>query len=289
MRTVASPYYPPRAGRSRHLYKVLDWVRCSLQRTQLGQQIHLSVPPLEFFKYCVVPGLGFRAAGWDRLARLALCCWATAFVVYLVALGYPTATFAFGLMMSIHVSSILCVLGQEWSHWSLVRRALVALSVVFSLNQFVYRPFESALENYCLMPVVSEVGPCVINRTRWGQRLNRGDLVAYRIQATGGLARISAGVGIDRILAVPGDVVEFTPTEFLVNGARFPKLHDMPDTGGLTLEPDVWFIWPSVRKTMHGNVGAELISATLLHTAAVQRNKILGKPFGLSLWHRQNR
>jgi hypothetical protein len=289
MKAEASPYYPPRAGRGRYLYRALDHGRAWMQRSRLGENVGFEVLPAEFFKNCIVPGFGFRAAGYDRLARLAAYCWAAAFAAFIIWLGYPTATLALGLMMSIHTSSILCVLGQTWPQPSLLKRVLLCLAVAIMVSQFVYRPGQWLLENYCFMPITSPQGVYVINRTALGRRLSRGGLVAYRIHAERGPVVLRAGVGFGRILAVPGDVVEFTKSHVNINGTASPTLRDMPNSGKLRLDPDVWFIWPDLHKTVNGTVAPAAISEALLAAGLVAQTDILGKPFDYWLWRHQNR
>jgi hypothetical protein len=139
------------------------------------------------------------------------------------------------------------------------------------------------------MPVWSDGVPYVVNRTPWGRAVQRGDLVAYRLPAHRGSVVLNSGISLDRILAGPGDVLRFTKTELRINGLASPRREDMPAAGGLTLGPDVWFIWPSLDKTVRGNVKASDITDVMMEAATVSRSDILGKPFRNWLWRHQNR
>ena len=56
MKSTASPFYPPRAGRSRYLYKALDCFRSWLHLSQLGQGLSVGASPRGLFPE--LPGAG---------------------------------------------------------------------------------------------------------------------------------------------------------------------------------------------------------------------------------------
>lgn len=289
MKAAASPFYPPRAGRSRYLYKALDGIRRCLHRSQIGQNLSVDYPPAGFLKNCLVPGFGFRVAGWDRLARAGLTCWLVALVIYFLWIGRGMATVALALLLSIHASSILCAVSRAWPQCLLLTRLLIAATVVISLNQFVYGPVLSVVARSAILPIWYQDGFYVINRTPWGRDLRRGDLVAYRIHAQSGAARIMEGIGIDQVIGLPGDVIEFTRAELRINGAPYPKREGMPNAGRLALPRNYWFVWPTLQNTaMHGVVDASVISAATFAAGTVPRENILGKPSEFRLWRHQN-
>ena len=138
------------------------------------------------------------------------------------------------------------------------------------------------------MPIWWQGGLYVINRTPWGQELQRGDLVAYRIQPQAGETRIREGTGLDKVVAIPGDVVEFRKAELRINGIPQAKHHDMPNGGRLVLPEGYWLVWPTLERTIQGNVAPATISQAMLEIGTLAREDILGKPFGFRLWRNQN-
>lgn len=290
MKSTASPFYPPRAGRSRYLYRAMDGFRAWLHLSQLGQGLSVTQSPAGFFLNCLVPGFGFRTAGWDQLARVALGCWLAAFVVYFIWIGRGASTFAFGVMLSIHSTGIICAVSRAWPQRLLVMRVLVAVMVSLSLTYLAYAPALGVIQRSALMPIWWQGGLYVVNRTPWGQELQRGDLVAYKIQPRVGPVdtRVQEGTGLDRVVALPGDVIEFRRKDILINGVPQAKHYDMPNDGRRVLSEGTWLVWPTLDRRIHGEVPPENIRQALLDIGTLAREDILGKPFGLRLWRTQN-
>jgi hypothetical protein len=293
MKSANSPYYPPRAGRIRAIYRGLDYLRLWIHRYHL--EPHLSVPYFStstnlphFLVNCLFPGLGFRPARKPALARLALCAWLIALGIFLFTLGQPVAPLAFGAMLSIHASSLIAFLGTIAPQPSLIRRLAISVATVIVVSEIIYRPCYDLLHTYCLRPLVANNQLYVINCTPWFQTVKKGDLVAYRIKAQSGQARTAAGYGIDFVLAGPGDQVTFSTTDFQINGESFPRLTDMPTTGELRLPIKTWFIWPTLKKSGHGNIPQEVIAAAMRTTAVVPQEAILGKPLNFWPWRHPN-
>jgi hypothetical protein len=80
----------------------------------------------------------------------------------------------------------------------------------------------------------------LINPSPTASNFRRMDWVAYSTP------RIRGGVGFDQILACPGDIVEFFPEHFEINGVPFHNLRrEMPTSGRLIVPANSFFIWPN--------------------------------------------
>ncbi|MGV3533064.1 MAG: S26 family signal peptidase [Chthoniobacteraceae bacterium] len=288
MKAADSPYYPPRAGLGRYFFKICDVLRLAIQRTQLATDHDIAPAPAGFLRDCLVPGYGFRLAGWDQAARIAFSCWIVAFLAYFIFIGRGVGTLAFGVMMSIHATSVVCAISRVWPQRLLGIRLLIALTTALALYVTVYGPALGALQRSFIMPIWSHGGLYVINRTPWGQELERGDLVAYRIHVERGYIRVQDGTGIDRILGLPGEIVEFTKTSVRINGQEHPREPDMPTSGRIALAPDTWFVWPTVSTTLHGNAPPSWASRGKVALGKISQEEILGKPIGLRIWRTRN-
>ncbi len=287
MKSAGSPFYPPRAGRGHRFYKGLDGGRSWLNRTTWGYQLS-AVLPTGFLGNCLIPGFGFRGEGRERLVRAGLISWLVGFTVYFLWVGRGVSTFAFIFMLSIHASSILCAICSVWPQRLLLIRMLMAITIVIVLSQFAYAPALRLLERSALMPIWFQGGLYVINRTPWGQDLHRGDLVAYRIEPQSGLARVQEGIGLDTIIGKQGDVLQFTATDLRINGRSHPKRDGMPSSGQLVVPAGYWFVWPTLRTVVMGNVAASLAPQARVDIGTIAQDDILGKPFGFRLWRHQD-
>ena len=288
MKSADSPYYPPRAGLARYFFRVCDLVRFALQRTQLLPDHDIDPPPAGFLRDCLVPGYGFRLAGWDRAAKIALRCWIVAFFAYFIFIGRGVGTLVFGVMMSIHSTSLVCAISRVWPQRLLFTRLLIAFTTAVGLYVALYGPALGLLQRSFIMPIWAHGGLYVINRTPWGQELRRGDLVAYRIEEQSGNVRVRRGSGIDRVLALSGDVVEFTKTDLRINGVVHPKVDDMPSAGRVTVPKDGFFVWPTLRVTTQIGIRSARIRQEKVALGTLHKEEMLGKPIGVRLWHTRN-
>jgi hypothetical protein len=143
---ASSSYYPPRAGWGRHFNHLGHTVRRRLHLEQLG--LVLKTSPSNFALGLVVPGFGFLDAGWKTLGKATMLAWMVAALVFLVWLGYGVSTFAFGLMMSMHVSSILYLHNRTFPGMRILRRLVFSLALLFVVGQLVYASALKLCHNY---------------------------------------------------------------------------------------------------------------------------------------------
>ena len=285
MNGPASPYYPPRARWNRGLYYFGYACRRALLLDRI--QLPLTTTFSRFLVSLILPGFSFFDSGWKIVGRTVMGLWGLAASVFLAWLGYFAGNAAFGLMISLHVSSVLYLLHRMYPGLPPARRLLLSLGVLLVVSQLFYVTSLNWIQNHWFMPfrmgdrvyVVRHVAPIGL--------VKRGDMVACRTEGMGGQVRIHDGYLLDRIIAVPGDEVVFEPGEFLINGDRYPSLPLMPISGRVVLKEKTWLIWPSLRKITRNNVSDETIAASVLQLAMVSRDQIIGKPFRYWFWRKQ--
>jgi hypothetical protein len=90
---------------------------------------------------------------------------------------------------------------------------------------------------------------------------------------------LRAGIGVDPIIALPGDRLQFTPEALLVNDQAKPLAPHMPVQGELVVPEKIWFIWPSLATSGGGRVAEANISATFQQAAMVTQKQIIGRPY----------
>src|SRR4051812_12254423 len=106
----ASSYYPPRA----RWYTRLFFVPAERARRQLHLekfQMRGGLSLTQFFLSLALPGFAFSVLGRRMLGLLFVGAYALVTIVFVVGLGYSVSSIAFGLMMSIHATSIIFLEG----------------------------------------------------------------------------------------------------------------------------------------------------------------------------------
>jgi len=282
-----SPYYPPRARWHRHLYQVAYAWRRQLHLDQIKLPVQTTVP--RFCASLVLPGFAFIDGGWKIIGTAVICSWLAAGLIFFAWLGYGSANVAFGTMMSMHVSSILFLMNRAWPGMRIRDRFILSLAVLGVVGQLVYASGLSLLQERWFMPLKMGDKVYVIDRKALINQLRVGDLAAYQSEGTpaeGGV-RIRGGYLLDRLIAGPGDQVDFRAAEFLVNGVAHPALPLMPEKVQVTVPQNTWLIWPTLHIVTRNNVTQESISRSVLDMALVRRKEIIGKPFKRWFWRTQ--
>jgi hypothetical protein len=240
-----------------------------------------------FLRALFIPGVGIWLRGNRRLGRLAFGASGALFVVFLVWLGYPISNLAFGLLLSLHVTSFLYYLEPVLRGTRLLYRILLSLILVGAFVSFFYLPIQGVVENHLFRPTtyrgkVMIVHPC----PPWAIR--RGELVVYRIE--GGLGTgiyLRTGLGVGPVLASAGDRVRFTATTFLVNGIPRERIPGMPVEGEWRISPGTWMVWPDLDISVRGQVPTVNVHGALQQLSMVSEGQLVGKPFKRWFWRRQ--
>jgi hypothetical protein len=282
-----SPYYPPRARWYGPLFRIFDTVR----RLTWLDRIHLPdrTSFAKFVAGLLVPGAAF----WVRRERVIGAAVFGGYVlmalVFVLWLGHALGNIAFGLMLSLHVSSILFLCNPWLAPARLGFRLLFSVCVLVAVGGLLYAPARARVQERWLIPLSVQGQVVVVQTFTSPKRVQRGDWIAYTIQATSeaGVA-VQEGYGLRPVLAVAGDRVRFTASACEVNGVAFPRQAHMPSRGELVVPEKHWFLWPNLAINLHGNISEATADAALLRLALVDEEQFVGKPFQRWLWRHQS-
>lgn len=288
-------YYPPRSrwysrfffnlSRPFRHYFNLDAFLRPVPLSPGGVLLALALPGYSFF------ALERRLFGW-----IALAAYVSSAVLFLVALGYLASGVAYGLLISVHATSIIYLESRSLQGSRFSTRIVLGLLTLFAVWGLCYGPVVRYTERHWFMPL--RIGDRVmVSHTGIAHRsIRRGDWVVYTIEERGitgvewagrGVV-MQGGLGVDPVLALPGDRVRFTSEAVLVNDQPFPREPFMPGQGESVMPENVWFIWPHLGiDARGGGAPAANISALLQQTALVTREQIIGRPFKHWFWRRQ--
>jgi type IV secretory pathway protease TraF len=278
MSKATSPFYPPRA----RWYSPVVYLSHAITHRLALDRLHL--PPgvflLPLTASLFVPGLGFhfRNKLWGTLAMSGSVLLFCSFIIWL---GYPIANAAFGLLISIHVSGITYYCSPWLNGERLVTRIVVALLLTLVLTALLYVPVRKSVQETHFAPLRTPEGVVVIRKLPVATPVARGDTVAYNLQeATASHFYAHGGLTLGKILALPGERINFTATAFTINGVSHPLLPHMPTSGEVIVPENDWFIWPNLAIIGgHGNVAEEAIATMMLRMAQVPQHEFVGKPF----------
>ncbi len=287
-----SPYYPPRARWYSPFHSLADSLRrrASLDRLTLPEEMKVR----EMVAGLLVPGLAVWLRGprnWGQAALTASAALGLFFVVYL---GYPTANFAFGLLISLHVTGLVYYCNPLLAGEKFRTRLGFTLLLLLAVGWFIYMPARNFIQDHWLTPLRVNGQVIVVQRIFSAHGVHRGEWVAYDLRENqtgdahdGGAVWVREGMGLGPVLAVAGDQVTFYPNSFAVNGVSRPSLPHMPGSGDLILPPNHWFVWPDLAIGGHGNVSEAVITASMMNLAGVNETQYFGKPLHYWFWRKQ--
>jgi len=287
----ASNYYPPRARWYTRLFLVPGARarrRLHLEKFQMPGALSLT----QFFLALAVPGFAFFVLGRRILGRLLVAGYALGTIVFVVGLGYPVSSLAFGLMMSVHATSIIFLESLWLAKDRFGVRLFAGFCTMLAVWGLLYAPALSLVENHWLIPLRMGNQVLVVKRTA-GNSLHRGDRVAYKISeerawsARENRVYVRAGFGIQPVLALPGDHVRFEHRKVFVNDRSFAAVPYMPEDGEFVVSEKTWFVWPAFDINLHGAIAQSDISGTFQQLAMVPEKEIIGKAFRYWFWRRQ--
>jgi hypothetical protein len=212
----------------------------------------------------------WRQEGNAKLGTGVMLAWAALVTIHLVTLNPDLAGIAATLASVLHAISAAAVLTVLYPNWQGVSRlwrtslfATLLVLVIYTVGlRNMALPFAQRVTIQGTTVMVHSAG--WLSNNQW----DRGEWVAYRIHGV---------VGMDRILAGPGDTIRFHPDSFEVNGRFFERVSQhMPTSDEITLDADTYFIWPT--KAAYTHAGDE-ISKLLLGLTQIQKTDILGRPY----------
>ncbi len=271
----SSPYYPPRAGSwsrfngrmHRFEMRLRRWVAC------LGSPAyHLYISFSEGIPWLLIPGLMWRRRGRTKLGNGVLAAWAVLLVVHVTTLNVSLANLAATAASMLHAISAAAVLGVIYPEWQGLSRVLktvlftsLLVIVIYSIGlRNLVAPFAQRVTSQGV--TVMTHGNGWFARRPWMQ----GEWVVYRFP--------NGIVGMDRILAGPGDTIRFHKHSFEVNGRHFERISKlMPSDGDVYLDKGIYFIWPTTAMFNHG--GGEDLPEWLLSLTKIPASAIIGRPY----------
>jgi signal peptidase I len=226
-----------------------------------------------------IPGLVFYWEGRPLIAKWILRGCAVAAVVFVVFLGRLPADIAFFLLIGAQVvSATHQVRPVVWG--SRVPLQMVFSVVLFvALTQWLYLPARDLFYRGVALPLQVEERVVIVNPRASRIGVKRGDLVAYRIigYAEHGVV-VRDGFGLQPVLGLPGDVIEYGPAGLKVNGRTSPSLPHMSQPGGLAVPENHWFIWPQLHTGGYGNNEAYQADA-YRNLALVNQENFVGRSY----------
>jgi hypothetical protein len=285
-------YYPPRARWYTRIFCVTgERVLRQLRLDKLS--LPGSVSLLQFVFCLALPGFSFFALRRRTVGLIFVAAYLLSALVFLVAMGYRAGSLAFGMLISIHATSIAFLEGLWLGKERFGLRLLAAFCTLISVWGLVYSPALQFVENHWLMPLRQGKHVFVVKRTG-ANSIHRGDWVAYSIsrerasQAGEFRVFVGEGFGIQPVLGVPGDRVRFESNKLLINEQSITALPRMPQNGEFVVNEKVWFIWPALDIEIRGAVAKPSISAAFQKLALVPEEEIVGKAFKSWFGRRQS-
>jgi hypothetical protein len=282
-----SEYYPPRAN-------WLSPVRAG--RLQLDAFLKSAVHPLGFnlviglrdtLLSILIPGYSIRYYGFKTIGNLVILTYLLGAAVFLVGLGYAAANYSFSIMLSLHVTSICFALRYFVPDWRLTARLAASLAILFSVSVLIYLPIRHLIEKVA-RPLRTQQRVIIVTPAASPKALKRGAWVAYTMSGTQtsfnnaeahGTVILQDGFGLGKIVGVPGDAINFSKTNFFVNGVGFPREPQMPIDGELVVPENHWFIWPDLAMNMRGAAAGIYMEQLLKNRSLVAQTNFVGVPF----------
>ncbi len=288
-----SPFYPPRA----RWYGAVFYPWFLARRVFHWEQIHLPVGLTiqQFILSLLLPGYAFFADGRPKLGWAFLGVYFYSAALFLVALGYQLGSVGYGLMISVHASSIIYLQTRwlrEFCRFSF--RLVLAICTLLLVWGTVYRPVVHFAQAHWIMPLRVRGHVVIVRRLAPPAKIGRGDWVMCSFQEQsigdphgGGAVWLRAGISCGPVLAIAGDRVTFSTNSFLVNGVAQASRALMPTSGEVVVPEKHWFVWPDLDISGRGEVGEERRSTAMLQAAVVSQAEYVGRPFKRWFWRKQ--
>ena len=277
-----SSYYPPRAGWSSRWSRLRAAVRRELHLERLHLEGFRLPPSRTVFHWLAgffIPGLVFHWEGRRLIAKWIFRGCAVAVVVFLVFLGRLPADIAFNLLIAAQVAGATHQIRPVLWGSRVLPQMVFSVLLFVGLTQWLYLPARDLFYHVVALPLQVEQRVLIVNPQASRAGVVRGDWVAYRIEgyAAHGVV-VREGFGLQPVLGLPGDVVEYGTIEFTVNGQAQPRQPHMPEAGGLTVPEKHWFIWPQLHTGGYGNNAAYQANA-YRRLALVSHEDFVGRAY----------
>lgn len=296
-------YLPPRA-RGSPAWRGLKWrvgtwaQRADEQIDRAAKRVHAAVhPDVEWgtLAWSVIPGLGHlrlgrRVTGWSFFVL-----WCLALLLALANAGTALGWLLVAVALGFHCTVVALLLARPLAEVSLIRRLQVGLLTYLVLVGCVYGPLLLAGRQIVRVVPMQGIRPngllangdviaCTGNWTR-PRAFELGDVVVYHVRGMNrGNVRVMEGLGVDRIVGLPGETISWDGNELHITGAQQQRRMPLGELSGvpafdLTIGPHQFAIIPSVLQWyVHGNPVA--LGPMVAATACVEEEDIVGQ----ALW-----
>ncbi len=186
----------------------------------------------------LLPGLGHIMARHKTFGRVVLVVWLVALLAALATLASPWSARCLLVAVFMHTLALMSLLaGPEGL--SPARRTLLGLAVFFGLQWLWYLPWLLLVRGVIVpLPLTNmwycqilQSGDGILHEGSWlcPDTFQRGELVVYDIPPLqSGHVYVAAGLGLDRVLGLPSEHVQWDGDRLTVNGAELD-----PDTVAL--------------------------------------------------------
>lgn len=300
-------FLPPRAAAApaiRRARAVAQSTRFSIRDTWTGVGRALTIPDQyqvtwHELAWAIIPGapqLRSEPRSLRRLGRIILGAWLTLLLIALLFLGTDVDLILAFAALSVHCFSISLVLANPLQREPMLVRLGAGLLVYLVLLFGVYRPAARGLGAFVQVLPITNIaqqnwiarGDVLLRTSRFTNpaEYRRGDLVVVRFEqsAVAGLL-VQAGFSVDRLIALPGDVVETGPGMLKVNGEVVPRSHQpLAGTRGLppmefTAGPGQYVVIPSTVPAAFHGVQIANRAALMEQLSRFSREDVLGRVF----------
>jgi hypothetical protein len=255
--------------------------------------------------WSVVPGRGQVRHGHRVLGMCILVGWAVFILLAAMNAGSPSGYFFVFSAIGVHCFGVSLVLAPALRDMHFGHRLLAGIATWLLLVGVIYWPASRLLGNvFALTPIeevresrIMERGDVLLSTGPWTrpESIHRGDIVMYRIRGfTMPAVIVREGVGIDRVIGLPGDRVEIRKGRLTVNGEppseQFGPLgstKSLPDTS-ISVGEGQCVVLPSLAAWyQHGQVNT---GAMMQRVSTISNSDVLGRVLGrLRPWSRLTR
>jgi hypothetical protein len=263
-----------------------------------GVSARIPASDLRWILRCIIPGLPQMRMGQGILGRCILVAWLLVVLAALVLAGGTAGWFLYALALCLHSMGIGLALSSRLASRSTRQRVVAGLAVFACLQMLVYWPALYLAGGFVVPVRVFQIQDAALVRNgdtllRQGYFLRTGnyrygELVMYSIgQQSGPGYHLEEGVGLDRIVGLPGDRVTLRGGVLLVNGRVPPAQHrplmppaELSANIDIQAGPDEYVILPSLLAfSRHGNISPTMVNNLYNSVSRVKHGAVLGKIF----------
>ena len=298
-------FTPPRASRSAvvrlarevsrsarmRLHDATDALAAALAAA-LARRVPREVPTSEVLA-SVIPGMGQVLAGRRGVGWTLFGTWALSLLLALLNLGSPAGLLLVFGAVGVHCTAVSLILSPVQAGMSTTARAAAGLVTWAILVGGLYWPlsllgrqlFTTVYITGIVQSPILRNDDVLIATGEWTgpKSFAPGDVIVYHIpRVTGSGVMVAEGLGVDRILAGPGDTMQVENGELTINGRPVPgeqrplgqmaKLSDVSVTAG----SGEYIVLPSLLPmATHGHNAP--VSAMISRVSRVNTSQIVGR------------